>query len=316
MLAGGPGGFSLADSFSRGELPHPAALASVLRGQQLEIYGVNEHGSQAVLVTALVDSALRPPDRSPIPLAGLLLVVGPGFELAMSVLTADPIAVDPQIPGTVLVAKAGDGDSAPPFVDGAGSGERTPDENAEQKPESDPKDGEDRQAHDAAILELLSGVDDALEFRPPKLPLEQSNAVQPEEPPADAGGQEPSAQPLKAIFAWVTSPNVARVVGQLPLPPGLGAVTEAALAVVRGRFPGFAASETASVAVSNESVPDAAGVDDALVDTDSSTTDPWLAAACALGLASRAWTIKREPSECEQSKPRRARFPSRPRPPS
>ncbi len=310
LLAGGPAGFSLADSYSADDLPHPAALASVFRGGRIEIYGVNEHGSQAVLVQSLLDPMFRPPDRSPVPLAGLLLVVAPGLELAMSVLTVDALAGETQDSVTDSSDELASSEALSISVEGGGT-----EELKEDADEGDPLTPDDLEAlaREAAILELLSGVEEALALRPPQLAWdENSTDGQPDESAAAAD----EAAWFKATLDWIHSADWSGVLELLPLPPGIGPATDAALAVMRGWFPRFLAAETAvapPIFDEGQAVLVAAATDELLA-TDSWTARPWLAALAVAALASGAGTAERRGEECSEFQPRRARFAGRPRP--
>jgi hypothetical protein len=219
LLAGGPNGFTLSDSFSHSELPHPAAIVSVFRGQQIDVYGVNERGNKAVLITALAGSLPAPPALPPLPIAALLFVVAPGVELALGGFNPALLLNPPRSPRE-LQADLPAGDAAAPLADGSG------DEQAQEPPSLDQPPGEgqpdenneEQEAHDAAIAELLSGVDDALSQHPPQLP-------------ALGGGLLP--EPAENDFSAL---DPAQLLDRLPIPPGLAPVLLSLTAAAREWF--------------------------------------------------------------------------------
>jgi hypothetical protein len=311
MLVGGPGGFSLAGSFSHADLPHPAALASVFRGGQIEIYAVNEHGSQAVLA-ALIDPSFRPSDPAPIPLVGLLLVVAPGFELAMSVLTAEAVALNVQAPAADQAGEPASNAAPPALEEGAGSAELKGDE---EHTDPDTPKGEETILRDAAILDLLAGVEDALALRPPKLSRDENTSdLQTEEP----GGSAGQAAWFEAALDWISKANWPALLQLLPLPPGMSTMTDAALHMLRQWFPAYVATQSASVPAGIDSGPAAIveSATDELMATESWGPDSWRLAIGIGGLAGGAWVGERDSGKCRATRPRRARFPRRPRPTS
>jgi hypothetical protein len=277
-----------------------------LRDGRIDIYAVNEHGGQAVLVTALVRPAIPPPDRVPIPLAGLLLVVAPGFELAMSVLTVEA-SNGPPIAG--LPAGTASGNVTPALEEGAGSQQTESDKGGQ--PGGDKSDDE-APLRDAAILDLLMGVQDALTLRPPKLQWDEHSADgRPDEPAAAPAGAVWLAQSLR----WIWNVDWSGVVELLPLPPGMGVVADAALAALREWFQSLAPdSAVALPAAADAGTATVASATDELLATGAWTVDPWLAAIALVGLAGGDWASERRPPKCCEIRPRRARFPGRPRP--
>jgi hypothetical protein len=309
LLAGGADGFTLAESFSRGDLPHPAALASVFRDQRHEIFAVNEFGTQAVLVASLGPA---PPQPSPVPLSPLLIVVGPGLTLAMSVLTVE---FSEGAPGGAATSDTAGTETTLPSPEGSGSEPQNSDE-SDPLAEAELK----RQAHDAAIRELLAGVAEALDSRPPTLPLDEQAAS----PLDEAGVHHADRHWLQATLGWLTSPELLRLVEIVPLPPGIGPLADAAVALVRGLSPALAVSVSASGATDGfqgdalavQSSAGAAAADEPAAAWDEWAGDPWLAAVCALGLANGAWTVERRRQDCDETQARRARFRRRARPSS
>ena len=122
------------------------------------MYGVNERGSRAVLITALAGSVPSAAGLPPLPLAGLLLVIGPGFELAISVLNRRWRRMPPGRRAADPAAASAAQTPARPKdrATKAASKRRTPSSRKTRNQDDEQK------AHDAAIAELLSGVDDAL----------------------------------------------------------------------------------------------------------------------------------------------------------
>ena len=312
LLAGGPGGFSLADSYSADDLPHPAALASVFRGGKIEIYGVNEHGSEAVLVRSLLDPMFRPPDGSPVPLAGLLLVVAPGLELAMSVLTVDALVGEVNDSAASAFEESVSSDTASISDEGGGSEEL--EDGQQQGDSATPEDAEEL-ARDAAILELLSGVEEALALRPPQLAWDENSADgQPDERATAAN----EAAWFEAALGSFRSADWSGLAVVLPLPPGIGTVTNVALVVARQWFPGLLAAEmeTLPVVAGEGTAAHFASAADELMAGDAWTVDPWVAAIALIGLATGACNDQRRAEQCCEFHSRRARFPVRPRPSS
>jgi hypothetical protein len=271
-----------------------------------------------VLIASL-SSVLPLPDPSPVPLSGLLLVVGPGFELAMGVLTADAIAVSPGTPSAAMSAGPGGSDDQLTFAPGSGSGVPNPDEPNQEFGGPDSKSGQDWKTHDAAILDFLSGLADALALRPPSLPLDvEADAVA----PADSAFQQAVPSWLSQSLVWLTSPEAATFIRVISLTPSVLPMAGAALAFIRQWFPDLAVasvSEANCIKPTNgDPTPDPdAWCIDLTSCTEATVTepgDPWLAAACALGLVHGIWSAESRGRKGSEIASRRARFPHQPRP--
>jgi hypothetical protein len=309
MLAGGPDGFSLSGSFSHTDLPHPAALASIFRNGKFEIYAVNEHGSQAVLA-AIIDPDVPRPTPSPLPLPSLLLVLAPGFELAISVLTAEtPIAVVPAGSATHSDETAG-GEVPAELEEGAGSQSVDPEKGDEEggSGESD----EDSARTDAAILEMLMGMPDALALRPPKLARDEID----EEPTGANADAASGAGWYDSALGWIWAVDWSGVAELLPLPPCLDIVADTALAALREYFGLLESAPAADKAdlTRGTSLSAAESATDEVIADQSWTVDIWLAATFFAGLASAPCRCEAGLGKRSQFRPRRARFHRRPRP--
>jgi hypothetical protein len=274
-----------------------------------------------VLIASL-SSVLLPPGPTPVPLSGLLLVVGPGFELAMGVLTAEAITAVPGARGAAAFAEPAGSSRALTLAQGSGSGVPEPKEPGQESSEPDTPSGPDWKTHDAAILDLLSGIADALALRPPSLPLDIDAEAQ---APGDSASEQPGAGWLSQSLVWLARPETARLIGLIPMPTGLLPMAGAALAAIRQWFAFAGASDPNWAAPgSSDLAPEADSPCLDLSDridqpsSDPPTGDPpiadlWLAAACALGLVHGVWSGESSHRSLETA-PRRARFLRRTRP--
>jgi hypothetical protein len=87
LLLGGPDGLSVAESFSRADVPHPTALALTVVGEQTNIFVAEEGRESAFLLTSFGIVVPGPEGRPPAPpLTDVFVVNGPGFENGLDIL--------------------------------------------------------------------------------------------------------------------------------------------------------------------------------------------------------------------------------------
>jgi hypothetical protein len=103
---------------------------------------------------------------------------------------------------------------------------------------------EESSAHDAAIVQLLAGIDEAFLLRPPKLPLNESDL---RVLSTDAAWHLFSSEWVSAKLGWIVQSDVARLV-TLSLPSNLRVVNDAVLAAMWEWFDDllFSATSTAN----------------------------------------------------------------------